>query len=101
MAELRCARTHRWYGKYKVVLEVIFLARSLCHPLGVSTPYEHDRARVRVFAIPYKGDNMTDETYEAPTIGVIGSVEELTQTVAKHVTNTPDGFSLNGTILTS
>jgi hypothetical protein len=83
MTELRCARTHRWYGKYKVVLEVIFLARYLCHPLGVSPPYEHYRARVRVIAIPYKGDIMTDETYEAPTIEVIGSVEELTQTVAK------------------
>ncbi len=44
---------------------------------------------------------MKDETYEAPTIGVIGSVEELTQTIAKHETNTPDGFSLNGTVLTS
>ena len=36
---------------------------------------------------------MTDETYEAPTIEVIGSVEELTQTVTKHTTHTPDGFS--------
>jgi len=85
-----------------VVLEVILQVRqSPVTPLGVSPPYEHDQARVRLFTIPYKGDNMTDETYEAPTIAVIGSVEELTQTVAKHTTNTPDGFSLNGTILTS
>jgi hypothetical protein len=50
---------------------------------------------------PSKGVNMTDETYEAPTIEVIGSVEELTQTIAKHTTNTPDGFSFNGVTLTS
>ncbi len=44
---------------------------------------------------------MSDETYEAPTIGVIGSVEELTQIIPKHKTNTPDGFSLGGELLTS
>ncbi len=44
---------------------------------------------------------MADETYEAPTIGVIGSVDELTETVPKYTTNTPDGFSFNGQLLTS
>jgi len=44
---------------------------------------------------------MTDETYEAPTIEVIGSVEELTQTIPKGTMNTPDNFSFGQIILTS
>ncbi len=47
---------------------------------------------------------MTDKSYEGyepPTIGVIGSVEELTQATAKHTTHAPDGYSFNGVTLTS
>jgi hypothetical protein len=48
---------------------------------------------------------MTDENknYEAPTIEVIGSVEELTQTatIQKYTTNTPDGYSYGDVTLTS
>jgi hypothetical protein len=44
---------------------------------------------------------MSDETYEAPTIEVIGSVEELTQVTRKYRTHTPDGYSYTGIILTS
>jgi hypothetical protein len=44
---------------------------------------------------------MSDETYEAPTIEVIGSVEELTQKIPKYTTHTPDGYSLGGQNLTS
>jgi len=39
--------------------------------------------------------------YEAPAITDIASVHELTLTIAKHNTNTPDGYSYNGIILTS
>lgn len=49
-----------------------------------------------------KGDIVTDgryEPYEPPTIGVIGSVEELTQTKPKYLSNVSDGFTLNGRTL--
>jgi hypothetical protein len=46
---------------------------------------------------------MTDENknYEAPTIEVIGSVEELTQTINKNTTNKADGYTYGTIILTS
>jgi hypothetical protein len=39
------------------------------------------------------------EPYEPPTIGVIGSVEELTQVTKKYISPTSDTFSLNGATL--
>ena len=44
---------------------------------------------------------MGKKPYEAPVVRVVGSLQELTLVIQKHTTNTPDGFSFNGTILTS
>jgi hypothetical protein len=44
---------------------------------------------------------MGKKSYEAPAVRVVGSLHELTLIVAKNTTNTPDGFSFNGTVLTS
>jgi hypothetical protein len=46
-------------------------------------------------------DSYQAETYEAPTIGVIGSVEELTQIIPKHRHHAPDNYSFGHFILTS
>jgi hypothetical protein len=47
---------------------------------------------------------VTDETYEPyepPTIGVIGSLEELTQTTRKYFSNSSDSYTLNGRDISS
>ncbi|MGZ4172568.1 MAG: hypothetical protein ACXVRN_14495 [Solirubrobacteraceae bacterium] len=44
---------------------------------------------------------MGKKPYDAPAVRVVGSLHELTLVTAKNTTNTPDGFSFNGTILTS
>lgn len=47
---------------------------------------------------------MTDgsyEPYEPPTIGVIGSLEELTQTTRKYFAKNSDGYTLNSRDITS
>ena len=52
----------------------------------------------------HKGDTVTDgsyESYEPPTIGVIGSLEELTQTTRKYFAKNSDGYTLNSRDITS
>jgi hypothetical protein len=44
---------------------------------------------------------MPKRAYEAPTVRVIGSLDQLTLLTQKHDNNTPDGFEFNGIILTS
>jgi hypothetical protein len=43
---------------------------------------------------------MPKKDYEPPVVQVIGSLAQLTLT-AKNLNNKPDGFSFEGTILTS
>jgi hypothetical protein len=42
---------------------------------------------------------MTNEKYEAPTIEVVGSVEELTQSVVKNISRTSDGYYLGSVVI--
>ena len=52
----------------------------------------------------HKGDTVTDgsyEPYEPPTIGVIGSLEELTQTTREYFAKNSDGYTLNSRDITS
>lgn len=44
---------------------------------------------------------MHKKPYEAPAVHVVGSLQELTLVTAKNSTNTPDGFSFQGVLLTS
>jgi hypothetical protein len=44
---------------------------------------------------------MPKREYQAPVVRLVGSLDELTLLVPKNTNNHPDGFSLNGTILTS
>jgi hypothetical protein len=44
---------------------------------------------------------MRKSAYVAPAIKPVGSLHQLTLLTPKHTTNTPDGFSFNGAILTS
>ena len=40
-------------------------------------------------------------TYTPPTVDVVGTLEDLTLTIPKGLTHTPDGFKLHHEILTS
>lgn len=44
---------------------------------------------------------MPKKHYQSPVIRIVGSLQELTQTIPKQDNNTPDGFSFHGIILTS
>jgi len=42
---------------------------------------------------------MTEKSYEAPSITVLGNVHDLTQTAAKFVSPVSDGFTFNGDLI--
>ena len=42
---------------------------------------------------------MTNDKYEAPTIEVVGSVEELTQSTIKDIARTSDGYYLGSVVI--
>jgi hypothetical protein len=43
---------------------------------------------------------MAKKQYQPPVVRVVGSLQDLTQT-AKNTSNTPDGFTFHGVVLTS
>jgi len=68
-------------------------------PVGIDRPPE---ALLCGLTIPLgKVLRMDKRPYEAPTVRVVGSLQELTLVIQKHNNNTPDGYAYNGTILTS